>query len=96
MAFRGDNQRVTLRTILSDGNEYDIINEPYSEYVYIQRNNSERLGNQTNPEVVSILEDFLNEKGDFIAEVGQGSAMCDSYSRDEDIAGFWSKLCIVP
>ncbi|OEZ33861.1 hypothetical protein AS144_01670 [Francisella endosymbiont of Amblyomma maculatum] len=52
LAFRGDNQRVTLRTILSDGNEYDIINEPDSDYVYIQRNKSERLGNQTNPEVV--------------------------------------------
>ncbi|WP_143384683.1 hypothetical protein [Francisella-like endosymbiont] len=96
MTFRGDNQRVTSRTILSDGNEYDIINEPDSDYVYIQRNNSERLGNQTNPEVVSIIEDFFNEKGDFIAGVGQGSAMCDSYSCDEDIAGFWSKLCIVP
>ena len=35
LAFRGYNQRVTLRTILNDGNEYDIINEPDSDYVYI-------------------------------------------------------------
>ena len=73
----------------------NMINELDSDYVSFQRNGSERLGNQTNPEVVSILEDFVNEKGDFIAGGGQGSAMCDSYSRDEDIAGFWSKLCTV-
>lgn len=48
------------------------------------------------PKLYQFSKIFLNEKGDFIAKVGQGSAMCDSYSRDEDIAGFWSKLCIVP
>ena len=97
LVFRGGNQRVTLRNILSDGNEYYIINELDSDCVSFQRNGSERLGNQTNPEIVLILEDFVNEKGDFIAGFGQGSAMCDSYSRDEDedIAGFWSKLCTV-
>ncbi|AFJ43815.1 hypothetical protein [Francisella orientalis] len=96
VAFRGDNQRVTLKTTLSDGNKYDIINEPDSDYVYIQRNGSERLGNQTNPKVVSILESFVSEKGDFIAGVGQGSAMCDNYAKDEDTAGFWNKLCTAP
>ncbi|WP_432773705.1 hypothetical protein [Francisella salimarina] len=96
LAFRGDNQRVTLKTTLSDGNEYDIINEPDSDYVYVQRNGSERLGNQTNPEVVSILESFVSEKGDFISGVGKGSAMCDSYAKDEDTAGFWNKLCTAP
>ncbi|WP_150465822.1 hypothetical protein [Francisella sp. SYW-2] len=96
LAFRGDGGRVTLKTTLNDGNEYDIINEPDSDYVYVQRNGSERLGNQTNPEVVSILESFVSEKGDFISGVGQGSTMCDSYAKDEDTAGFWNKLCTAP
>jgi len=96
LAFRGDGGNVTLKTTLSDGNEYDIINEPDSDYVYVRRNGSERLGDQTNPEVVSILESFVSEKGDSISGVGQGSTMCDSYAKDEDTAGFWNKLCTAP
>lgn len=65
-------------------------------YIYIQRNGSKRLENQTNTEVVSILKILLikNYLSLRLVKILQ-CVIVIRVVRSKDIAGFWSKLYTV-